>query len=58
MWLGYCYIGLTLRLALTIMRPPGDRKLPDVVTELRLVTKWGGPMIYVAVVCGRVFAAM
>ncbi len=58
MWMGYCYIGITLLLALTIMRAPGERMLSDPVMELRSYTKWGPPLIYLVLLGGRVLAAV
>ncbi len=58
MWMGYFYIGFSLLLALTVMRPPGDRKLSDSLLELRGYCKWGSPITFLVILAGRVAAAM
>jgi hypothetical protein len=58
MWMGYSYIGVALFLALTVMRPPGDTKPGDVMSELRGYLKWGAPTIFLALLGGRIAVAM
>ena len=58
MWMGYGYIGIALFLAMTVMRAPGDRQLSDFMLELRGYLKWGVPMIFLALLGGRIAYAM
>ena len=58
MWMGYAYIGIALFLAMTVMRASGDRQLSDFMLELRGYLKWGVPMIFLALLGGRIAYAM
>lgn len=58
MWMGYCYIGVVLLLALSVMRAPGDRKIGDFMTEVRGYTKWGPSLIFLTLLGGRIAAAL
>jgi hypothetical protein len=57
MWMGYFYIGLSLLLALTVMRPADERRLSDTMLEVRQYCKWGPPVVFLVTVAGRVAAA-
>lgn len=59
MWMGYCFIGINLILAFTIMRarPADAPPLPDLYQELRKVVMWAVPVAFLVVVGGRILLA-
>ena len=57
LWMGYCYIGLTLVLALSVMRAVPDTQLSDVMISLRSYLKWWAALTFLALVGGRILAA-
>lgn len=60
MWMGYCYIGISLILVFTVMRPrPADAPpLGDMARELQHVLKWMLPTLFLAAITGRVCLAL
>ena len=59
MWMGYCFIGINLMLAFTVMRarPADAPPLSDLYQEIRSFTKWAVPIGFVILVVGRVLLA-
>ena len=59
MWMGYCFIGINLLLAFTVMRacPADAPPLGDLYQELREVLKWVVPVAFLVLVVGRVLLA-
>lgn len=58
LWMGYCYIGLTLRLALSVMRVVPDTQLSDVMISLRAYLKWWAALTFITLVGGRILSAV
>ena len=59
MWMGYCFIGVNLLLAFTVMRvrPSDGPPLGDLYLELREFIKWAVPAGFLILVVGRVWLA-
>jgi len=58
LWMGYCYIGLTLLLALSVMRVVPDTQLSDVMISLRAYLKWWAALTFITLVGGRILSAV